>query len=114
MLPRLHGRRLASERGCVNPNRRARRVDANQVEVTEALRKIGAAVTPIHTLGKGIPDLLVSYRQRWIVLEVKDGKKPPSKRELTTDEKDWIGAQHAPVHIVTSAAEAVGILQMVT
>ena len=85
--------------------RRRSRIDANQPEITRALRKLGAVVTPIHTLGHGIPDLLVSWRQRWYVLEVKDGAKPPSDRKLTPDEKKWIGAQRAPVHIVESITD---------
>lgn len=93
--------------------RRAARVDANQVEVVKALRKIGATVTPIHVIGKGVSDLLVSFRQRWLVLEVKDGAKPPSKRALTLDEKKWIGEQKAPVFIVTSPLEAVTLLNSV-
>ena len=80
----------------------------------KALRKIGAVVTPIHMVGKGVSDLLVSFRQKWYVLEVKDGKKPPSARELTADEKRWISEQRAPVHIVTSPMEAINFLQMIS
>lgn len=94
--------------------RSAARVDANQVEVVKALRQIGATVTPIHAVGKGVSDLLVSFRQKWLVLEVKDGTKPPSKRELTPDEKKWIGEQKAPVFIVLSAFEAVSILRSIS
>jgi hypothetical protein len=82
----------------------------HQAEVVKALRKLGAAVTPIHTLGKGVSDLLVSFRQRWLVLEVKDGAKPPSARELTPDEEKWISEQRAPVYIVNSVTEAVDLL----
>ena len=90
--------------------RYAARVDDNQGEVVKALRKIGAVVTPIHRLGGGVSDLLVSFRQKWWVLEVKDGSKPPSARELTPDEKKWIGEQKAPVYIVNSGEEAVRFL----
>lgn len=91
--------------------RYAARVDENQAEVVAALRKIGAVVTPLHRVGQGVADLLVSFRQRWFLLEVKDGRKPPSARELTPEEERWIGEQRAPVFIVTSALEAVGLLQ---
>lgn len=74
-----------------------------------ALRKIGAVVTPLHAVGKGVSDLLVSFRQKWLVMEVKDGAKPPSARKLTKDEERWIGEQRAPVYIVTSPIEAVDI-----
>lgn len=94
--------------------RRAARVDENQKEVVAALRKIGATVTPIHMVGKGVSDLLVSYRQQWLVMEVKDGAKPPSARALTPDEKAWIGEQRAPVYIVTSPLEAVDIASRIT
>ena len=93
--------------------RRAAKVDDNQAEIVKALRKAGVVVTPMHQLGKGVADLLCSYRQVWTVLEVKDGSKPPSARRLTPDEVRWIAEQHAPVFIVTSPLEAVNLLQMV-
>ena len=93
--------------------RRQARVDANQPAVVEALRRIGAAVTPLHTVGKGVADLLVSYRQAWTVMEVKDGTLPPSKRTLTDLERSWIAQQHALVFIVTSPLEAIDVIRRV-
>lgn len=93
--------------------RRAARIDANQPAVVEALRRIGAAVTPMHTLGNGVADLLVSYRQSWLCMEVKDGSLPPSKRALTDLERIWIGAQHAPVYVVTSPLEAIDVARRI-
>ena len=86
----------------------ARKVDANQEEIVKAMRQIGAKVTSLARLGHGVSDLLVSFRQRWLVMEVKtaDGK-------LTPDEKEWVGDQRAPVYIVRSPLEAVAILQSV-
>lgn len=89
----------------------ARRVDANQVEIVKALRKIGATVQPLHTVGKGCPDLLVGWRQKNFLMEVKDGTKPPSARELTPDEKEWISGWRGPVFIVNSPLEAVTFLE---
>lgn len=83
------------------------RTDANQAAVTKALRAIGAAVTPIHVVGKGVADLLVSFRNAWYVLELKNGDKPPSKQALTPDEIEWIGEQKAHVAIINSPEEAV-------
>ena len=93
---------------------RAARTDANQSRIVQVLRKAGVAVTPLHMVGNGCGDILASFRGIWYVMEIKDGAKIPSKRKLTTDERDWIDAQHAPVHIVTTEAEslaAVGIKQ---
>lgn len=88
--------------------RRSARVDANQVEIVEALRRAGAFVQSLHTIGKGCPDLLVAFRGSWHVLEVKDGKKLPSDQALTKPELRWILAAEkcAPVHVVNSVEQA--------
>lgn len=91
--------------------RRAARVDANQAEIVKAIRKIGATVQPLHTVGKGCPDLLVGWRQKNFLFEVKDGAKCASARQLTPDEERWIAGWRAPVFIVTSPLEAVTFLQ---
>lgn len=93
--------------------RRAARVDDNQAEIVAALRRSGATVQSLATIGQGCPDLLVAYRQQTMVIEVKDGRKPKSARKLTPDEKEWIGKWKAPVYIVESALEAVQLLNIV-
>ena len=85
--------------------RRAARVDENQPAIVEALRKVGAEVTHLHPLGGGISDLLVSFRQRWWILECKS-----ENGELNVDQRRWIGRQKAPVYLVRSAEEAVQFL----
>ena len=84
----------------------SKRVDANQLEIVKALERIGCIVCEI-----GWPlDLLVGYRQRNWLLEVKDPAKPPSQRKLTKDEQDfwdnWRG-QKAKVETVDEALEVV-------
>lgn len=91
--------------------RRAAKIDRNQPEIVAALRRIGAHVQPLHVIGQGCPDLLVSHRGNWFVIEVKDGAKPPSARLLTDDEAAWHAAALAPVHIVKSTAEAIECLK---
>lgn len=92
--------------------RRAAKVDANQATIVDDLRKAGCTVVPLHAVGGGVPDLLVGYRGRNVLLEVKDGRKPPSKRKLTDDQVEfhdgWRG-QVAVVESVKDALEAVGI-----
>lgn len=92
--------------------RRAARIDVNQPDVVEALRAAGATVQPLHTVGQGCPDLLVGWRGLNLLFEVKDGEKPPSARKLTEDEARWASDWRGIVHIVTSAAEAVGLLNI--
>ena len=90
--------------------RRSAKVDANQAEIVAALRKAGAHVQSLATIGKGCPDLLVSHRNRWHLIEVKDPSKPPSKRELTEDQVEWHRKAQAPVMVVFSATDAIASL----
>ncbi|VXB24233.1 conserved hypothetical protein [Burkholderia sp. 8Y] len=90
--------------------RRAARVDANQPEIVAALRKVGASVTPIHAVGQGCPDLLVGFRGRTLVLEVKDGSKPPSARKLTDDEAVWFGNWKGEAYVVETPEQAIEYL----
>lgn len=69
--------------------RRAAKVDANQAQIVDALRSCGASVQPLHMVGSGVPDLLVGYRGRTALIEIKDGSLPPSARRLTDDQMAW-------------------------
>jgi len=71
-----------------------------------ALRAIGAEVTSLHAVGNGVPDLLVSFRGQWFLIEVKDGKKAASDRALTPEQKKWISKQNAPVSVVETVEAA--------
>lgn len=93
-------------------SRYARRTDDNHAVVVEALRNAGAVVRSLAKVGDGCPDLLVGYRGRTLLMEVKDGAKPPSARKLTDDEADffrnWTGG---PLRIVESPEQAVDVLR---
>lgn len=68
---------------------RAAKVDANQAQIVSALRAAGCSVQPLHRVGSGCPDLLVGFRGVNHCLEIKDGRRPPSERELTPDQIEW-------------------------
>ena len=88
--------------------RRRGRVDANQRAIVAALRQIGASVQSLADIGHGCPDLLVGFRGRTLLFEVKDGSKVKSARALTPDEEAWIGAwEGAPVFVVESVEQAI-------
>jgi hypothetical protein len=88
--------------------RRANKIDANQNDIVAALRKAGATVRII-SQGEGIPDLLVGYEGETALLEVKDGQKPPSARQLTPAEhkffSEWTGGVCVVVESVEDALE---------
>ena len=89
--------------------RHAARVDANHALIVAGLRACGARVLSLAAVGKGCPDILVSHPTRGLqLMEIKNGKKPPSARALTTDQVDF--HQHWPVTVVTNVEQAVAAL----
>lgn len=69
--------------------RKKARVDANQKEVVQELRKLGISVLHTHQLGRGAPDLILGYRNDNFMIELKDGNKTKSQQKLTPDEVEF-------------------------
>ena len=90
--------------------RRAARTDANQAEIVETLRMVGATVQPLHSVGSGCPDLLVGFRGLNYLIEVKDGRKPPSERKLTPEQERWHGNWRGQVAIAEWPEDALRII----
>lgn len=72
------------------------RTDANQQEIVGFLRAIpGVSVVSLASVGNGVPDLIVGFRGRNYLVELKDPDKPPSKRKLTKEQRmfhaNWTG-----------------------
>jgi hypothetical protein len=88
----------------------AKRVDANQSLIVRELRAVGATVQSLADLGKGAPDLLVGWRGKNWLIEIKDWKQPPSKRRLTPDEKKWHQTWNGQVNVVETFDEALKII----
>jgi hypothetical protein len=86
----------------------SKRIDANHNEIVDGLRRVGAEVQSLASVGHGCVDALVAFRGSWYVGEIKDGAKSPSRRKLTPDEVKWHERfnSHAPVHIWTSLEDA--------
>jgi Holliday junction resolvase len=90
---------------------RAAKIDANQEQVVDVLRAVGATVQTLATVGKGVPDLLVGYQGKTLLLEVKDGRKPPSARRLTEDQLKWHGAwRGGPLAVIDGPDAALRML----
>ena len=90
--------------------RRAARVDNNQTEIVEALRRMGATVQDLSPVGKGCPDILVGFQGRNVLMEIKrpDGPKGGrAGRHLTTDQKLWHLRWRGQVCIVRTVDEAI-------
>jgi hypothetical protein len=94
--------------------RRAAKVDRNQAEIVKALRQIpGVSVQPIHTIGKGCPDLLCGVRGVNLLMELKDGDLPKSARKLSADEHEFYRNWNGQYAIVESIDDALRLVKAV-
>lgn len=84
-----------------------RKVDENQKEIVAAFRKFGYSVAHTHTIGKGFPDIIVAKNLCTILVEIKDGKKAPSKRKLTPDEEKFHNEWQGQMVIIESVDDVV-------
>lgn len=90
--------------------RRAARVDANQPEIVEALRRVGATVQPLHQVGGGCPDLLIGFRNQNFLMEVKDGNKRPSEQRMSEAQHEWHRVWMGQKTIVRNVREALTVI----
>lgn len=86
--------------------RRAAKIDENQNEIVAALRKVGASVQILSSVGKGCPDIICGIAGVNYFLEIKDGNKPLSAQKLTPDQFEWHGGWKGQVVVVNSVIQA--------
>ena len=85
------------------------RSDANQQDIIDALRAIGATDTSLHRVGQGVPDLICGFRGVNVLLEVKT-----ATGKLTADEAFWIDDWRGQAAIVRNVGEAITVLEDLT
>jgi len=86
--------------------RRRAAVDANQSEIVAALRRVGASVVDLSSVGAGCPDVLCGYRGVNYAVEIKDGDKFKSQRKLTPAQVQFHAAWRGQVCVVETVDEA--------
>jgi len=84
------------------------RVDSKHREIADSLIAFGCSVQSLHKVGNGCPDLLVGYRGREYLLEVKSKgcKAKPNQQEW---HRTWKGSFVRVVYTMEEAARAVGL-----
>ncbi len=76
--------------------------DGNQAEIVSALRELGATVLIISGVGHNAPDLVVGYRGRNFLMEVKQ----PGE-DLRPGQQDWHDQWAGRVCVVRSPEDAI-------
>jgi len=89
------------------------RIDTNQKEIVEALRKAGATVVSLASMKHGCPDLLVGYARETILVEVKRD----AKAKYTPDQLEflgkWRGGAVCRIDSIDGAMRMLGIIRKV-
>ena len=88
----------------------AKRTDANQAEIVKALRQAGADVYDLSKVGKGIPDLLVTFNGETILMEVKRDAKAKFTAEQLKFIANWKGGPLSRVDSPESALRVIGLI----
>jgi len=89
--------------------RRAAKIDDNQNEVVALFRKLGWSVQILSAVGCGCTDIVIGKNLVNIMVEIKDGDKPPSKRKLTPDQLVWHSEWRGLVLIVENIDDVIKI-----
>jgi hypothetical protein len=86
----------------------AKRVDDNQKQIVECLRRAGFTVEHLHTQGGGCPDLLCGISGQNFLIEIKDGKKKTAK--LNELQENWHSTWKGQVSVIKTIDECLDFI----
>ncbi len=89
---------------------RAKRTDLNQKEIVEQLRSIGASVYITSGLGHDFPDIVVGFRNRNYLFEIKSGHPKHALAKLRPGQLKFMQHWHGQANVITSFDEAMAIM----
>lgn len=87
--------------------RQAAKADDNQPQIVKAFRQSGFSVAHTHTIGKGFPDIIVGRNGINTLVEIKDGAKVKSQKQLTADEKEFHEVWRGTIIIIESVEQVI-------
>ena len=89
-----------------------KKTDSNQKAIVSDLRRFGASVAITSMVGKGFPDIVVGFRGKNYLFEIKDENKPPSARKLTPDEAKFHLMWCGDIYIIKNINEVKEIMKI--
>lgn len=90
---------------------RKARVDDNQAELVKIMRDLGASVTITSNVHDGFPDVVVGVCGVTVLVEIKDGSKPPSRRKLTPKQIIFHNEFRGAKTVIKNVEEALDLVQ---
>jgi hypothetical protein len=67
-----------------------KKVDANQAELVKYIRSLGASVQHLHSVGGGVPDIIIGYNDKNYLAEIKTLKGKLNELQVVWFEA-WCG-----------------------
>jgi len=89
-----------------------KRVDENQRAITHTFIALGASVLNLSTVGRGCPDLLVGYRGKSVLVEVKRNEKASFTEPQIKFMQEWRGGPVSRIDSVDAAIRLIKMLDM--
>lgn len=87
--------------------RKRAKKDDNHDDIAGAFRRLGWSWLDTHQLGDGAIDGIAGKTGHNVLVEIKDGAKPPSRRRLTPHEKEFHRLWRGPIAIIQSIEDVV-------
>ena len=88
------------------------RKDANHTDIVGTFRACHCSVLDTSQLGNGAPDIVVAVNaETTLLVEIKDGTKPPSQRKLSKDEIEFKRTWKGDYRIITSVNDVIALLK---
>jgi hypothetical protein len=89
-----------------------KRVDDNQKTLIHTFIALGASVLNLSTVGRGCPDLLLGYKGKTVLVEVKSSEKASYTEPQVKFMQTWRGGAVSRVDSVDAAIRLIKMLDL--
>jgi len=89
-----------------------KRVDENQKSLIHTFIALGASVLNLSTVGRGCPDLLIGYKGKTVLVEIKSSEKAKYTDPQIKFMQEWRGGAVSRIDSVDAAIRLIKMLDM--
>jgi rhamnose utilization protein RhaD (predicted bifunctional aldolase and dehydrogenase) len=89
-----------------------KRVDENQQQLVHTFIALGASVLNLSRVGQGCPDLLIGYKNKSVLVEIKKDSKSTFTEPQIKFMQNWRGGPVSRVDSVDAAIRLIKMLDM--
>jgi len=89
-----------------------KRVDENQKTIVHTFIALGASVLNLSTVGRGCPDLLIGYRGKSVLVEIKRDAKVSFTEPQVKFMQEWRGGAVSRIDSVDAAIRLIKMLDI--